>query len=109
MSRTNRYRIAIARAEARRTAFLASAADAKARVAPARLKSDLKEKLVMSISDAGQSVANTVRTRPVASVAVAATVGAWFARRPIAALFRRLYVRLGHPDTALDNSETDNG
>ncbi len=109
MSRADHYRIAVARAEARRAAFMASAADARARIAPARLKSDVKEKLVTRIGNTAQSMAETVRTRPGATAAVILGVGAWFARRPIAALFQRLYVRVRHPDARPDIMETDNG
>ena len=109
MSRIDLYRMATARAQSQRAALMASAADAKARIAPARLKSDVKEKLVTTISDVGQSVADTARARPVAATAVALGLVAWFARRPIAALFGRLFVRFRHPDNDADMMETDNG
>jgi len=45
--------------------------------------------------------------RPIAVGAAATAFGLFLARRPLAALFQRLYVRF--KDTQTDNSENDDG
>jgi hypothetical protein len=104
MSRLARYRASILLADERRARFLQSAQAAKQRIAPARLRSDVKDGVGHAVNDAGARLAAKVRERPVATGAAGAALAAWLARRPLAALFRRLYVRLSNR-----NPETDDG
>ena len=107
MSRKIAYREASARADAARARLLASADAARARVAPARLKQDMKDGIGGATKDGIALVAAKAQQRPVAIGAAAGAFGLFLCRRPLAALFRRLYVRFRNQDS--ENSETDDG
>jgi len=107
MNATERYRQAEAQAEQKRARFLSSASAAKERIAPARLKQDVKQMAVDSLSNGRDYVTEKVHDRPVAAGTAAAALVIYLFRRPLSALFRRTYVRITnrHPKRA----ETDNG
>lgn len=107
MNATEQYRQAKANAELKKAQFLCSASAAKARIAPAQLKKDVKQKAVDSFSKGRGYVTAKVQERPVAAGAAAAALLIYMFRRPLSALFRRTYVRITnrHPERA----ETDNG
>lgn len=107
MSRENAYRESCVRVDAARAQLMASADAAKARVAPARLKQDVKDKISNAALDGVARVAVQVQQRPVAFGAATGAFVLFLARRPLAALFRRLYVRFTDPTP--DISETDDG
>ncbi|QGP80883.1 hypothetical protein [Sphingobium sp. CAP-1] len=107
MSRETAYRQAITRADAARAQFLASAQAARVRIAPARLKQDAKDGISAAALNGVAQVAAQVRQRPVAIGAAAGAFLLFLARRPLAALFGRLYVRFTHKDSEI--SETDDG
>lgn len=89
MSREAAYREAIQQAEEKKAQFLLSAGAAKARVAPARLKQDAKDKVVSVAMDGAAKVGQ----HPVAAGAGLTAFLLYLARRPLAALFRRLHIR----------------
>ncbi|WP_394440889.1 hypothetical protein ACGGKE_05870 [Sphingobium naphthae] len=104
------YRAAIAHADAQRARLKESAQAAKARIAPARLKQDAKDKVSATALDGVAYVGAKVQQRPVA--AAAGGLGLFLARRPIGALLCGLYVRFRDRDIDphnIDNSETDDG
>ena len=106
------YRAAIAHADAQRARLKESAQAAKARVAPARLKQDAKDKVSATALDGVAYVGAKVQQRPIAVAAAAGGLGLFLARRPIGALLCRLYVRFRDRDIDpqnIDNSETDDG
>jgi hypothetical protein len=107
MNQEAAYRDACTRADEQRARLAASAQAAKARIAPARLKQDAKNKVTATALDAAAYAAAKVQQRPVAIGAAAAAFGLFLARRPLAALFGRLYVRFRNRDT--DLSEIDDG
>ena len=107
MNLETRYREACDRADAARDRFRLTSEQAKARVAPARLKQDVKDKVNDAVLNGVAQAAAKAHQRPVAVGAAAAAFGLFLARRPLAALFRRLYVRF--QDTQTDNSENDDG
>lgn len=107
MSGVVRYREAVARAEAAKHSLMSSAQAAKARITPARLKQDATTKVVEAAMDGMAYAAATARQRPAMTGAAGAAILLFLARRPLAALFRRLYV--GHDDINPDHSETDDG
>ncbi len=108
MSKAEDYQTVSEEARLKRSAFVASAAAAKARIAPARLRADLYENMAQSLSDTSAKAKATMRERPFATAAAATALIAFFARRPIGALFQRLYVRVKDRRNAR-KSETDNG
>lgn len=107
MNLTERYRQAEARADERRAQFLASASAAKARIAPAQLKQDAKQKAADSLANGRDYITAKVQERPIAAGAAAAALVIYLFRRPLSALFKRTYVWVTnrHPERA----ETDNG
>lgn len=107
MSREQAYRAATERASALRTQALTSLADARARIAPARLKADAEAKVTATALDGIAYVGAKVQQRPVATGAAATGLVLFLFRRPLTALFGRLYVRLRDRNT--ENSETDDG
>lgn len=104
MNSENAYRAATERAEARRAALVESLTVARARVTPARLGADARDKLAQTVVTVGTKASDTVRDRPVVTAAAVAALCAYLARRPIAALLGRLYVRVRDR-----NSENDDG
>ncbi len=88
------YRAAIAKAQAQKAQLVDSAQAAKARISPARLKQDAKDKVAATALDGVAYVGAKVQQRPTAVAAAASALGLFMARRPIAALLRRLYVRI---------------
>ena len=87
------YRAAVANADAQRTRLVDSAQAAKARISPARLKQDAKDKVAATALDGVAYVGAKVQQRPIAVTAAVGALGLFMARRPITALLRRLYVR----------------
>lgn len=107
MNREDAYRAASAQAEARKSAFLSSAQAARARVAPARLKQDARDKATETLLDGAAYAAAKVQQRPTATAAAVAALGIYLMRRPLGALFRRIYVRISNRTE--ETSETDDG
>lgn len=107
MSGALQYREAVARAEAAKQSLISSAQAARARITPARLKQDATTKVVDAAMDGMAYAAATARQRPAMVGAAGAAILLFLVRRPLAALFGRLYV--GHTDTNPDHSETENG
>ena len=107
MKREEAYRDAVLRADARRAALIASAHAARARVTPARLKQDARDKATETLMDGAAYAAAKVRQRPAATAAATGALALYLLRRPIAALFRRIYVRIGNRTE--ETSETDHG
>lgn len=107
MSREHAYRAAAARANDARVQLLTSASDAKARISRARLKQDVVDKVTGTVLEGIAVGAAKAQQRPVAVGAALGAFGLFLFRRPVTALFGRLYVRLGNPKT--ENSETDDG
>ncbi|WHO40643.1 hypothetical protein PMI04_008665 [Sphingobium sp. AP49] len=107
MSREQAYRAATEQALALRTQALTSLADARARIAPARLKADAEAKVTATALDGIAYVGAKVQQRPVATGAAATGLVLFLFRRPLTALFGRLYVRLR--DRKTENSEIDDG
>ena len=107
MSREQAYREASERAALLRNTALLSLADARARIAPDRLKADAEAKLVATALDGIAYVGAKVRQRPVATGAAATGIFLFFFRRPLTALFGRLFVRLRNRNTEI--SEIDDG
>lgn len=105
MSRTEDYRAASVRADQARSAFLGSITAAKARIAPARLKADTKRKIIETAMNGTANTAARIQERPIAVGAAAGAFLIFLTRKPLAALFRRLYVHIKSPGP--ENSETD--
>lgn len=104
MNRVEAYHAAHARAERAKAAFLESLSGTKARITPARLKSDARQKVTETVMNGAAGAAARVRERPVAFGAAAGALIIFLARKPLAALFRLLYVKL---TSQRDNPETD--
>lgn len=107
MNLESRYRAACDRADAARGRLHLTAEEAKARITPARLKQDAKDRMSGAVRGSIAQVAANVQQRPVAIGAAATAFGLFLFRRPLAALFGRLYVRFRNTDP--DISETDDG
>lgn len=107
MSREDAYREAVARVERKKAAFLSTACAAKARITPARLKQDARDKATETLLSSTAYAAAKVQQRPVASTAAAGAFLILLMRRPIGTLFGRLYVRMRNRIPA--TSETDDG
>ena len=105
------FREACARADLARAQMKISAAQAKARIAPALLIQDAKDKAIDGVSGAVSGAvalgAAKAQQRPVAVGAAATAFALFLARRPITALFQRLYVRFRN--TSTDMPENDHG
>jgi hypothetical protein len=101
------YRAACERADAARGQFLNSANRAKERLSPAALKQDAKDKVSGAARNVTTNLTAKARQRPVATGAAAGAFLLYLCRRPLAALFRRLYVRLH--DSHTQESETEDG
>ncbi|WP_150292248.1 hypothetical protein [Sphingobium estronivorans] len=96
MNREDAYHTAKLRAEDRKAAFLSAVQTSKARVTPARLKQDAKDKISETVLDGAAYAAAKVRQRPAATAAAVSALAIYAMRRPIGALFRRLYVRISN-------------
>ena len=107
MTQQQRYAQAAAEAERRKTAFLSSAAEAKARIAPARLKQDIKQKASEGLANGSAQLAAKVQERPIAFGAAGAALLLYLFRRPLSVLFRRAYVRIRNHSPEI--SENDDG
>ncbi|WP_375195517.1 hypothetical protein [Sphingobium sp.] len=107
MSREEAFRAASTRAEERKSAFLSSAQAAKARVAPTRLKQDIRGKATETLLDGTAYAAAKIQQRPTATAAAVAALGIYLMRRPLGALFRRMYVRISNRTE--ETSETHDG
>lgn len=107
MNRKIAYRAACARTRDARERLLTSVQAARNRVAPARLRQDAAAGVVGAAMDGAAYAAAKARQRPIATGGAIAALLLYLARRPLAALFGRLYVRIRPPQTEV--SETDNG
>lgn len=107
MRQEQAYRDAVVRADSARARLRDSAEAAKARISPARLKQDVKDKAKGAALDVVAKGAAQARERPYAIGGAVAAFGLYLARRPLLNLFRRLYVRLA--ETSPEHSETDDG
>lgn len=107
MTQQERYAEAIADVERKKAAFRSSAAAAKARIAPVRLKQDIKQKAADSLKNGGAQLAANVSERPIAYGAAGAALLVYLFRRPVSALFRRAYVRICNRTPEI--SENDDG
>lgn len=87
------YLAASSRAKAAKTALLADAAEARSRLSPDRLKSELLSRVSIQARTMAQGARKGVRTHPWALGVVAAAVSGWIFRRPIAALSCKLFVQ----------------
>ncbi|MCP1470724.1 hypothetical protein J3E64_002417 [Sphingobium sp. OAS761] len=105
MNRRETYRAATMHAQAQRGRMIASAQAAKARIAPSRLKQDAIDKMTAAALDGVATAAVQVQQKPVAFGAAAGAFLLYLARRPLAALFGGLYVRLRNTQT--DTPEID--
>ncbi len=110
MSEDTAYRAACERARARRAALTDSAHAVQARIAPARLRADLREKVVQGAHNTVHALQAGARKRPIAAGAAGIALIAWFARRPLWTLLRRPFVE-SDEDLRDDrpSSETDHG
>lgn len=102
-----RYRAACDRADTAKGRLQLTAEEAKARITPARLKQDAKDKASGAVRGGIARIAAKAQQRPVAIGAAATAFGLFLFRRPLAALFGRLYVRFRNIDA--DISENDDG
>ena len=107
MNGAERYRQAVDRAEQKKVEFFSSAAAAKARIAPGRLKQDIKDKAANGISNSRAYITAKVKQEPVAVGATATALLIYLFRKPISALFKRTYVRITNRNP--DRAETDDG
>ncbi|MCI4589974.1 hypothetical protein MOK15_07695 [Sphingobium sp. BYY-5] len=101
MNQETAYREACARAEEQRARLIDSTQAAVARVAPDRLKQDAIGKAKASALQGVAFVTAKMQKRPVAIGAAATAFGLFLMRRPLAALFSRLYVRFRNRQTDL--------
>lgn len=107
MTEQQRYARATAEAERRKAAFLASATAANERVAPARLKQDVKQKVAHGLNNGKAKLTDAFQERPAAYGAAGAALVLYFFRRPLSALFRRAYVRISNHSP--EKSENEDG
>lgn len=107
MNGAERYRQAVVRAEQKKVEFLSSASAAKARIAPGRLKQDIKDKAANGVANGRAYVVAKVKQEPVAVGATAAALLIYLFRSPISALFKRTYVRITNRNP--ERAETDDG
>ena len=107
MNREKQYLQASTHAAQKKVAFLSSAAATKARLSPARLKQDVKHKAVEGLLNGSSHAVAKVNEHPVAVAAGGGALLLYLFRRPLSALFGRMYVRITNrtPET----SETDDG
>ncbi len=105
MMAEDRYRAATAEAERRKAAFLSRISATKARLSPARIKQDAKDKLGTKLHGVRDHAAATATEHPVALGAAAGAFVLYLFRRPLSALFQRTYVRL--TNSTPDQSEKD--
>lgn len=94
MTTQERYAEAVVEAERRKVALKSSAAAAKSRIAPARLKQDIKLRAVDGLKNGSAQLAANVSERPIAYGAAGAALLFYLFRRPVSALFKRAYVRI---------------
>ncbi|WP_176591250.1 hypothetical protein [Sphingobium sp. EM0848] len=107
MSREEAYRAARAKAEERKATFLTAVQATKTRVTPERLKQDARDKITGTVLDGAAYAAAKVQQRPAATAAAVGAFALYAMRRPIGALFRRLYVRMSNRKEEI--SEIDHG
>lgn len=98
------YRAACADVAAKKLRLHSSLQDARARIAPARLKQDAKNKAAATLMDGAAYGAAKIQQRPIAFGAAATAFGLFLARRPIAALLGRLYVKLKNSQSESDDA-----
>jgi DNA-binding IclR family transcriptional regulator len=107
MTAQTSYREAVARAEIAKAQLRKSAQDTKERVSPARLKQDVKDKISGAAKRGVTRVSDKARQNPVAVGAAGTAFILFLARRPLTALFKRLYVRFTNARS--HELENDNG
>ncbi|WP_313808689.1 hypothetical protein [Sphingobium sp.] len=107
MNREDAYRDAAARVDARKAALMSSALAAKARLAPARIRQDVRDKATETLLDGAAYAAAKVQQRPAATAAALGALVLYVMRRPLGTLFRRMYVRMRNGTET--TSETDDG
>ncbi|WP_336961157.1 hypothetical protein [Sphingobium aquiterrae] len=87
------YLAASSRAAAARATLLADVAEARSRLSPDRLKSDLVDQASVQARTMAKGAGKAARAHPWALGAVAAAIFGWIFRRPITALSCRLFVQ----------------
>lgn len=107
MTPEEQYKRANIEAESKKAAFRSSATTVKARLSPARLKRNVQQKVADRFHKVSSTALAQVSGRPVATVAAAGALGIYLFRRPLSALFRRIYVRA--TNRTPDQSEKDDG
>lgn len=102
MTAEDQYRASARDAEAKKARFLGDVQIAKARLSPARLTQDVKDKASAAFNDASTRAQDGIRQHPVAAGAAAVGVAAYILRRPLAALSERavLYARDNWPHSS---------
>ncbi len=88
------YRAAVVDAEMKRARMMASLQDSKDRIRPGRLKQDVTQKATSALIEGTAQAAAKARARPIAVGAAILAFILYLARRPLAALGGRLYVRI---------------
>lgn len=107
MSSEIAYRDACAKAQIAKEKFAETSREAKARIAPARLKQDVIANAKMSASDLAARASAKVKERPIASGAAGIAFLLFLARRPVMALLKRSYVHCRNVYSR--DTETDHG
>ena len=86
------YRKASAEADLARARFLGTLDIAKSRLSASRLKARAQTLVVEALQDSGKQARSAVVRHPVALAATLTAIIALIFRRPLTALFKRLYV-----------------
>ncbi len=107
MTAEEQYQRANVEVEQKKAAFRSSATSVKARLSPARLKQDAKHKMSDGLHKIGSTAVVQVTERPVATGAAVGALAIYLFRRPLSALFQRIYVRV--TNRTPDQSEKDDG
>lgn len=107
MTAEEQYQRATVEVEQKKAAFRSSATVAKARLSPTRLKQDVKGKVSDGLHKVSSTAMTQISERPVATSAAAGALAIYLFRRPLSALFRRIYVRI--TNRTPDQSEKDDG
>jgi hypothetical protein len=94
MSREQELDRAVRKADAARHTFMASWQDARGRFSPPRLRAEAREKANAALQDLRDQARQSVRSHPLIAGGTLVAVIGWLFRRPIAALSRRLYVKM---------------
>jgi hypothetical protein len=92
MSEMDEYRKATVEAELARARFLSTLDTAKHRLSASRLKARAQAAVVEALQDSGKQARSAVVRHPFALGTAVAAILAFLFRRPLTALFKRLYV-----------------